>query len=420
MKLRNVIYCGDNLEWMRKMPDEFVDLIYADPPFFSNRHYEVIFHDGAEIRAFEDRWKGGIYHYIEWRKERCFEMRRILKLTGSLYLHCDWHASHYLKVMLDEIFGYDRFRNEIIWYYSVGGKSRRYWARKHDTIFFYTKTNKWTFNADEVKKYGHRKTGVKSFGGKIGRDEQGRLYQDKITKSGKVYRYYLDEGKVPEDVWEIQSLQSQSKERLGYPTQKPEALLERIILASSNPGDLVMDPFCGCGTTLAVAQRLGRDWLGIDVSPTACKLMKRRVEQVGARNVEIIGLPMTIEELKELKPFEFQNWIIGAMGGTLSERKVKDMGIDGYTFWERWPIQVKQQERVGRPVVDKFETALQRYGERMVKAAKERKNGTFRLKGIIVAFSFTKDAYEEAARAKSEGLEIKLLTVKEVVKEFNQ
>jgi len=136
--------------------------------------------------------------------------------------------------------------------------------------------------------------------------------------------------------------------------------------------------------------------------------------------VEIIGLPMTIEELKELKPFEFQNWIIGAMGGTLSERKVKDMGIDGYTFWERWPIQVKQQERVGRPVVDKFETALQRYGERMVKAAKERKNGTFRLKGIIVAFSFTKDAYEEAARAKSEGLEIKLLTVKEVVKEFNQ
>ena len=410
MKLRNVIYCGDNLEWMRKMPDEFVDLIYADPPFFSNRHYEVIFHDGAEIRAFEDRWKGGIHHYIEWMRERCFEMRRILKPTGSLYLHCDWHASHYLKVMLDEIFGYNCFRNHIVWSYRRWPSPGRQFQRMHDDILFYAKGEENTFN---VLYEPPSESFKRRFKGK-------RQVLDEKRKTRKLVADEETKGLPMRDVWSISIIAGFSKERLGYPTQKPEALLERIILASSNPGDLVMDPFCGCGTTLAVAQRLGRDWLGIDVSPTACKLMKRRVEQVGARNVEIIGLPMTIEELKELKPFEFQNWIIGAMGGTLSERKVKDMGIDGYTFWERWPIQVKQQERVGRPVVDKFETALQRYGERMVKAAKERKNGTFRLKGIIVAFSFTKDAYEEAARAKSEGLEIKLLTVEEVVKEFNQ
>lgn len=410
MKLRNVIYCGDNLEWMRKMPDEFVDLIYADPPFFSNRHYEVIFHDGAEIRAFEDRWKGGIHHYIEWMRERCFEMRRILKPTGSLYLHCDWHASHYLKVMLDEIFGYNCFRNHIVWSYRRWPSPGRQFQRMHDDILFYAKGEENTFN---VLYEPPSESFKRRFKGK-------RQVLDEKRKTRKLVADEETKGLPMRDVWSISIIAGFSKERLGYPTQKPEALLERIILASSNPGDLVMDPFCGCGTTLAVAQRLGRNWLGIDVSPTACKLMKRRVEQVGARNVEIIGLPMTIEELKELKPFEFQNWIIGAMGGTVSDRKVKDMGIDGYTFWERWPIQVKQQEKVGRPVVDEFETALQRYGERMMKAAKERKNGTFRLKGIIVAFSFTKDAYEEAARAKSEGLEIELLTVEEVVREFNQ
>jgi len=278
----------------------------------------------------------------------------------------------------------------------------------HDDILFYAKGEENTFN---VLYEPPSESFKRRFKGK-------RQVLDEKRKTRKLVADEETKGLPMRDVWSISIIAGFSKERLGYPTQKPEALLERIILASSNPGDLVMDPFCGCGTTLAVAQRLGRDWLGIDVSPTACKLMKRRVEQVGARNVEIIGLPMTIEELKELKPFEFQNWIIGAMGGTVSERKVKDMGIDGYTFWERWPIQVKQQEKVGRPVVDEFETALQRYGERMMKAAKERKNGTFRLKGIIVAFSFTKDAYEEAARAKSEGLEIELLTVEEVLKEF--
>jgi len=190
------------------------------------------------------------------------------------------------------------------------------------------------------------------------------------------------------------------------------------VLASSNEGDLIFDPFCGCGTSIAIAHKLGRQWLGIDVSPTACKLMKRRLEQVGAEDVEITGLPMSISELKELQAFEFQNWIIGAMGGTPSKRQVHDMGIDGYTFFDRIPVQVKQSEHVGRPVVDDFETALRRQGESALKAAKERKNSHFALQGIIVAFSFTKGAHEEVARAKGEGIDIQLLTVAEVVKEF--
>ncbi len=405
MKLSNVIYCGDNLEWMRKMPNEFVDLIYADPPFFSNRHYEVIFNDGAEIRSFEDRWQGGIYHYIEWMKQRCHEMHRVLKPTGSLYLHCDWHASHYLKAMLDEVFEITNFRNEIIWCYTSGGVPKKDFARKHDTILRYSKTAKYTFNADAVRIPYSPKT----------------LANYKPGLKGSTYTAPIilhEGGKIPEDYWPIAVASKSTRENLGYPTQKPETLLQRIVLASSNEGDLIFDPFCGCGTSIAIAHKLGRQWLGIDVSPTACKLMKRRLEQVGAEDVEITGLPMSISELKELQAFEFQNWIIGAMGGTPSKRQVHDMGIDGYTFFDRIPVQVKQSEHVGRPVVDDFETALRRQGESALKAAKERKNSHFALQGIIVAFSFTKGAHEEVARAKGEGIDIQLLTVAEVVKEF--
>ncbi len=146
-----VIYCDDNLHRLSLFPAECVDLIYLDPPFFSNRNYEVIWGDEAEVRSFEDRWEGGINVYIEWMRDRVIEMHRILKPTGSLYLHCDPHASHYLKVMLDDIFGSNRFQNEIIWYYKEAGVSPRRWGRRHDVIFFYTKGNTWTFNADPVR-----------------------------------------------------------------------------------------------------------------------------------------------------------------------------------------------------------------------------------------------------------------------------
>jgi len=390
MKLEGVIYCGDNLYWMSRLPDEFVDLCYIDPPFFSNRHYEVIFRDGEEIRSFEDRWKGGIENYIDWMRARVQEIHRLLKPTGSFYLHCDWHAGHYLKRMCDEIFGYKNFRNEIVWFYRTGGLSKRYLPRKHDTIFFYTKSDKYTFNPQKEKSYLMHKYGFSNV--EIKKDEKG---------------YYTEV--FLRDVWDLPALRGNQPETQGYPTQKPEALLERIIKISSNPYDLVFDCFCACGTSLVAAQKLARRWLGIDVSPTGCKLVQSRLLKLGVR-AEVPGLPRTIEELKQLSPIEFQNWVIGAAGGRVSDKKSRDMGIDGYTFYglygeKEYPIAVKRMEKVGRNWVDNFETAMRRKSFN---------------KGYIVAFDFTRDAHEEVARAKSEGLHIELVKVDEVSKRFRE
>jgi len=402
MKLEGVIYCGDNLYWMSRLPDEFVDLCYIDPPFFSQKHYEVIFGDGEEIRSFEDRWKGGIENYVDWMRARVEQIHRLLKPTGSFYLHCDWHASHYLKVMCDEIFGYRNFRNEIIWHYDIGGKPKYDFRRKHDTILRYSKGEEVVWNETRLPPLNPERYDEV--------DETGRRYY--LGYGGK-WRKYLDSGTPADDVWtfirepELRTLNSQAKERWGYPTQKPESLLERIIKASSNPLDLVFDCFCACGTTLVAAHKLGRRWLGIDVSPTGCRLVQHRLSKLGVR-AEIIGLPRTIEELKQLSPIEFQNWVIGAAGGRVSDRKSRDMGIDGYTFYglygeKEYPIAVKRMDKVGRIWVDNFETAMRRKGFD---------------KGYIVAFDFTKDAYEEVARAKSEGLHIELVKVDEIKKRF--
>jgi len=452
MKLEDVIYCGDNLEWMRQFPDEFVDLCYIDPPFFSNRHYEVIFKDGQEIRAFEDRWKGGIDHYVEWMRERVFEIHRLLKDTGSFYLHCDYHAVHYLKTTCDGIFGYQSFVNQIVWKrqtaHSDWKQGAKHFGRLHDTILFYVKGADYTWNqqyspysqdyVDKFYKHVEPGTGRRYQLGDLAGPggaakgnpqyelmgvtrywryskenmqrlvEEGRVVQ---TKPGAVPRYkrYLDEmpGVALQDFWDdIRPIHRSSNEAQGYPTQKPEALLERIIKGSSNEGDLVFDPFCGCGTTLVIAQRFNRRWLGIDVSPTACKLMNRRLATEGASGVHMVGIPYKPAELKTLKPFEFQNWVVGIMGGTVSDKKSADMGIDGYSFMERDPIQVKQSESVGRNVVDNFETAIRRVNK---------------TKGHIAGFSFTKGAYDEVARAKREGgLDIQLLTVEELVEEYGK
>lgn len=293
MKLEGVIYCGDNLYWMSRLPDEVVDLCYIDPPFFSNRNHKVIFGDGEEIRSFEDRWSGGIENYIDWMRDRVQEIHRMLKPTGSFYLHCDWHASHYLKVMCDEVFGYSNFINEVVWYYtSGGGRGRRWFNRKHDTILVYGKTRDYFYDGLALKDTRTKDEG--SFGGYFKTDKDGRRYQE-VRTEGKTYKYYIDQPKNPDDVWMVPNIpQRDLTERMGYPTQKPEALLERIIEVSSNPQDLVFDCFCGCGTTLVAAQKLARRWLGIDVSPTGCKLVQQRLSKLGVK-AEIVGLPRTIQ-----------------------------------------------------------------------------------------------------------------------------
>jgi len=363
----SVIYCGDNLKMLKLIPDNSIDLIYADPPFFSNRHYEVIWNDGAELRAFEDRWSGGINQYLKWMRGRLLECHRVLKDTGCIYLHCDWHASHYLKVIMDKIFGYDNFQNDIIWNYGLGGSSPKRWQRKHDDILYYTKTTKWTFNPYMIK-------------------ATSQMLKGQLKKE--------------DDVWDIPSINNMAHERIGYPTQKPEALLKRIIEASSNKGDIVLDPFCGCGTSIAVAQQLSRRWIGIDVSPTACRMMADRLNKLGV-TANLINMPNAIEHLRVIDPFEFQNWVIRQITGIPPQKTRGDMGIDGFDFYGK-PIQVKQSDDIGRNVVDNFETAIKRAGY---------------TEGTIFAFSFGRGAIDEVARASNnDGLNITLTTIDELNK----
>lgn len=399
----NKLICGDNLEELAKLPRESVDLIYIDPPFFTHKQYEVIWGDEAEVRSYKDRWEGGIEHYIGWLKPRVKAMYEVLKLTGSFYIHCDWHANAHIRIMLDEIFGKENFQNEIIWAYRTGGATKKRWSRKHDDIYFYTKGEDYTFNPQKEKAYTKskaRRAGIIDYGG--GTSE---FFEDEFGV------YNLVNAR---DVWDISYINSQSKERVGYPTQKPEALLEKIIKASSNKGDIVADFFCGCGTTIAVAQQLGRKWIGIDISPTAIKVIQMRLDKGGERtlgaiegvNYTVVGMPNTVAEVRKLEPFEFQNWVvIDKMRANASRKKVGDMGLDGYypksILTEEAGIQVKQSEGVGRNVVDNFETALKRQNYK---------------KGYIVAFSFSKGAYEEVARIKNkEGLKIKLITIEELL-----
>jgi len=327
----NKLICGDNLEEVAKLPKESVDLIYIDPPFFSHRKYEIVFGDEAERRSFEDRLEGGVEHFISWLKPRVQAMYEVLKPTGSFYIHCDWHANAHIRIMLDEIFGEENIQNEIIWSYKRWTAVAGRFQRLHDDIYFYTKSSKYKFNT-QYEPYGEWLE--KDYGYT---DERGRRWRWHTVK-GKRYKVYLKDEKQGVkigDVWLIPPIGSTAKERVGYPTQKPEALLKRIIEASSNKDDVVADFFCGCGTTIAVAQQLGRKWIGIDISPTAIKVIQKRLKRwlgvIEGINYEVIGMPTTVKEVRELKPFEFQNWVvIDKMRANLSRKKVGDMGLDGY------------------------------------------------------------------------------------------
>ena len=457
--VKNLLICGDNLKALDDLIKQGikVDLIYLDPPFFSNRHYEVVWGDEAEVRSFKDRWAGGIHVYIEWMRERIVKMYDVLKGTGSFYLHCDWHASHYLKVMLDDVFGYRNFRNEIIWKRSHSRSSiSKIFRRAHDVILLYTKGNDYIFNmqyrelSEASRRIYSKKDAIGLYrlvpllvsgrrSGETGKSWRGidpnkrgkeglhwvtlHKHLEEYDKKGLVVwpkkpggapnlKYYLKDnlGVPANDIWDdIPIIQSSSSESMGYPTQKPESLLGRIIKTSSNKTSIILDPFCGCGTAMIEAHKQGRKWIGIDISPTAIILVEKRLGKVGAvsgKDFESIGMPTTLSELKALEPFEFQNWVINEMQAKQSKRVVGDKGIDGHIekslYAEEAGIQVKQSEKVGRNVVDNFETALER---------KKYK------RGYVIGFSFTRGSNEEVARVKEEkGLYIKLIKVEDLLK----
>jgi DNA modification methylase len=418
----NKLILGDNLDIMRGMDSESVDLIYLDPPFFSNRNYEVIWGDAGEIRSFQDRWAGGIDHYIAWLKERVEQMHRVLKKTGSIFLHCDWHANAYIRVqILDRIFGEENFINEFVWKRSFNRSSISKAARKnYDTIFFYSKTKKYTFNQvfmelSKNSKDLYKNQDEKGFyqtvpllvsgkrNGETGRswkginpNKQGKEGMhwvttldklDEYERQGLVYfpergntprlKYYLEQSPgvpISEVLDDIKLVQG--KESIGYPTQKPEALLERIIKMASNEGDVVLDPFIGGGTAAAVAEKLFRKWIGIDQSAMAVKVTDLRLQ----RQADLFSTPYTLElhkydydTLRHKDAFEFESWIIGRFGGVPQNKKGGDRGVDG-KMPDGTPIQVKRSENIGLQVIFNFKSAIQSYDKSLfdknVKAGK--------------------------------------------------
>ena len=510
-----VIYCGDCLDQLRKLPDGCVDLIYIDPPFNSNRNYEVFWGETKEKRAFEDR-HASTQAYIDFMRPRCVELARVLKKTGSFYYHCDWHASHYVKVMLDQIFGEGRFRNEITWKRSHAHSDTKQgmaqYGRVCDYIFFYTGGEQWAWNPTYTpydaeyleSEYRHKTANGRYYketdvtaakpGGDTGYDwrvkrraasgedwvadiadewkspvkgveylavrpydkrywayskqnlvefwRNGKLIH-RETGMPRLMQFAEEMLGIPlQDLWtDIPPISALAAERLGYPTQKPLALLERIIRSSSNPNDIVLDAFCGCGTALVAAQNLGRQWIGIDISPTACRVMAKRPRDVckiredetlwrSGRGFVVRDLPWTADKLRQLPPFEFENWAVIALGGIPNKAQVGDMGIDGriypvhaapkrrggvgvparpgdqadLDFMDIWyPIQVKQKEKVGRPDIDSFEAVMTRED---------------RTKGFFVAFDYSDDALREIdAFFRKSGKVIVGLTVREILDE---
>ena len=252
-----VLHLGDNLPYLEAMAPGVVQLAYADPPFGTNKDRR------AEGGRFEDRWAGAA-EYVAWLRPRVGAIRRALAASGTLYLHLDRRSVHHARLLLDDVFGERCFGNEIIWHYTGGGRGARGFPHKHDNILVYHKGPGYKFNADAVREPYARTSGYARGGIR--------------ARSGKLYRPHPS-GKLPDDVWSIPMVNPLSPERTGYPTQKPEALLERIVLASSDPGDLVLDPFCGSGTTAVVAQRLGREWVALDSSPEAIEAARSRLER---------------------------------------------------------------------------------------------------------------------------------------------
>jgi DNA modification methylase len=422
----NTLYYGDNLDVLRRhIADESVDLVYLDPPFKSDQNYNVLFaeRDGtrseAQIQAFEDTWQwdqgaaaawqevveaGGavaetmrafrtllpdsdMLAYLAMMAPRLVELRRVMKPTASIYLHCDPTASHYLKLLLDGIFGPVNFRNEIIWKRTTAHSSAKKYAPIHDTLLYYGKSEDCLWNAPRtdydqayLDKYYRFDDGdgrlywrADITGAGIRHGDTGKPWRgfdvtakgrhwayppavlDEMDAAARIYwasggsgwpqeKRYRDDlkGKAVADIWDdVDRINPVGLERLGYPTQKPEALLDRIITASSNEGDVILDPFCGCGTAIASAQRLKRRWVGIDITNLAITLIRHRLqsafgEQV-AETYSVIGEPVSVADAEALAasdPYQFQWWALGLVGARpVEQKKGADKGIDGRLYF---------------------------------------------------------------------------------------
>ena len=414
---KNRLFYGDNLPVLREhIASESVDLVYLDPPFNSNRKYSVIFGNDtaaddatAQVEAFDDTWHwnnstealfrdilmsapekvsdamqafrtllgtNDALAYLTMMAPRLVEMHRVLRKTGTLYLHCDPTMSHYLKVLLDTIFGPEQFGSEVIWKRTSAHNRTTRYGPIHDVILVYFKSKKWTWNKtyqeydpDYVEDfYRHTDANGRRYrlsdltsnnpGGTYlwkGKPPPGKRYwgvsletMERYEREGLLYYSkngipsyirYLDSmpGQLAQDIWnDIRPLSAKSAEKLGYPTQKPLRLLERIIETSTNPGDVVLDPFCGCGTTVDAAQKLGRQWVGIDITYLSVDLIvKRLVHTFGASvmdNVEVDGIPYDYQSaarLFEKSPFDFERWAVSMLHAQPNERQVGDKGIDG-------------------------------------------------------------------------------------------
>ncbi len=420
---KNRLYFGDNLDILVDFPDESADLIYLDPPFNSNATYNVLFRErsglesAAQITAFEDTWRWSIESeaayrdvvsygprnladllqamraflgqndmmaYVTMMARRMTELHRVLKPAGSIYLHCDPTASHYLRLLLDAVFGADRFRREIVWRRSRSHGGASSYNSVHDTVFYYSKSDSFTWNmqyqphdpgyieshytrADEDGRryrlgpaHGAGQGPARKFGDRTIEPPPGRHWSwdqeriDRMMERGEIVftrtgmpnqKLYLDDspGRPLTDTWtDIPPVNSQARERVGYPTQKPEALLERIITASSNEGDLILDPFCGCGTAVAVAERLNRRWIGIDITHLAISIMKNRLRDSFGPDMsdyDVIGAPQDLESARALAVesehdgrYQFEYWALGLVDArpVNTQRRGADAGIDGY------------------------------------------------------------------------------------------
>jgi DNA modification methylase len=360
----NRLFFGDNLHIMRQLPSKSIDLIYIDPPFFSGRNYNVIFGDKNEVRSFSDIWEGGMPGYLVWLNTRLFEMKRLLKDTGSIYVHLDWHASHYVKVEMDKIFGSDNFLNEILWLYTKPSTSKaKHFPRASDTILFYAR-NKGShkFDADAVRVPYDEKTRANY---KRGLKGSGTLYDGSIKHDEEI----LDErGKIPPNWWEFAicgRFPRGSPNNIGYPTQKPEKLLERFIKTSSNEGDVVADFFIGGGSTAAVAQRLNRRWIACDQSRIATAITADRITRVVEDNATVLAAPdFTVEHwgiyesprLEKFAPNDFRKFVVEAYGGRPESTAANIHGLrTGVPLFVGEP---SRKSQIGKDDVRKFAQAI--------------------------------------------------------------